>query len=203
MHTKKSLFVSAALLGAITAFCFTAPAFAGASDMTRGLAPKQRSLYTIIASLEGKRDNSIHLKLSADGRTRHFGDAVRLHLESSKDAYVVLIDQDAKGRTHFLVPNRWHRHALYLKANSTVTIPNDKARWSVVVGGPRGADMVYAIASNRRMSRREERHLLLEYRAGHAFPEERHPTRAAFRGLFIRRGKVRRGTASLRLNIVP
>jgi hypothetical protein len=114
-----------------------------------------------------------------------------------------LIDQGASGRTHYVVPNKWHQTALRLKAGKSETIPADNSGWSIDVGGPRGAEMIYAFASSRPFSEAHRNRLLHEIRSGQQFPEEARPTRAVFRDLFVKRGKVERGTATLKVYVVP
>jgi hypothetical protein len=198
-----------ALLGSTLSFCFVAPVFAqgkqeGAesAQATRQIVASQRSVLTMIASLwEGDKD-SIKIKLSPNRYVYHFGEVMKLRVMTDKDAYVVLLDQGASGRTHWLVPNRWHPNELHLKANAPITIP-DNAKWTFDVGGPRGVDVIYALASSTPVSREQMKRLRAEIESGQDFPEIKRPTRAAFRDVFVRKGKVQRGTANIKINVIP
>jgi hypothetical protein len=185
----------------------SAPSFAqekADAELTRGLNAQQRALLDTIKSLWKGDPDVIKVKLWASRRRPyHFGENMKLTVETDKDAYVYLIDQGPSGRTHYLVPNQWHQSALRLKARTPATIPADDGSWNINVGGPRGAEMIYAIASSKPFSAAHRERLLREIRSGEQFPQETKPTRATFRDLIVSRGEVRRGTANLKVYVVP
>jgi hypothetical protein len=196
------------LMALATALCvgLTIPALAQDkqdNEATRDLNPAQRSLLGVIKSLWKGHNDEISVKVTADHRLYHFGDAIKLRVEADKDAYVILIDQGASGRTHYLLPNKWHQHQFHIKAHTPVTIPPDNGDWTITAGGPRGAEMIYAIASSKPFSRTHERHILAEIKSGQNFPEEKKPTRAVFRDLVVSKGKVERGTTNLKVYVAP
>src|SRR5690349_11540628 len=107
----------------------SAPSFAqekADAELTRGLNAQQRALLDTIKSLWKGDPDVIKVKLWASRRRPyHFGENMKLTVETDKDAYVYLIDQGPSGRTHYLVPNQWHQSALRLKARTPATIPAD------------------------------------------------------------------------------
>jgi hypothetical protein len=79
------------------------------------------------------------------------GDAVRLIIETSEDAYVTVVDVGPSGRTIQLFPNAYQTDNL-VKANAPVEIPPAASAARIVVNAPFGAELVKVVASSKPMT---------------------------------------------------
>jgi len=75
------------------------------------------------------------------------GDRVQFLLDLNRDAYVLLIYQDASGALTQLVPNAIERNGFY-KAARYLSIPDARVPFEFIVGPPFGAETVWAFGSN-------------------------------------------------------
>ncbi len=75
------------------------------------------------------------------------GDRVQFLLDLNRDAYVLLIYQDASGALTQLVPNAIEKNGFY-KAARYLSIPDARIPFEFVVGPPFGTETVWAFGSN-------------------------------------------------------
>lgn len=75
------------------------------------------------------------------------GDRVQFLLDLNRDAYVLLIYQDASGALTQLVPNSVESNGYY-KAARYLSIPDARVPFEFIVGPPFGTETVWAFGSN-------------------------------------------------------
>ncbi len=95
------------------------------------------------------------------------GDAVRLFIETSEDAYVTVVDVAPSGQTIQLFPNAYQTDNL-VKANRPIEIPPAASGAHITVNAPFGAELIKVVASSKPMT---------------VVPEQQLEGRGAFRSL--------------------
>lgn len=84
------------------------------------------------------------------------GESVRLHFRTNRDAYVLLYDLDTTGQVRRLFP-RSRRDDEFVEGGVIYTIPQHRAGYRLVAGGPPGEEFVTAVASDRPLAVRWDR----------------------------------------------
>lgn len=74
------------------------------------------------------------------------GDPVYFHFESSKDAYLTLLNVGAEGEITILFPNEYMPFNRVV-ANKTYTLPTPEMGFDLHLGGPPGQELVKAFAT--------------------------------------------------------
>ena len=74
------------------------------------------------------------------------GERVRMFVQTSKDAYVTILNVDPAGATTVLFPNQYQSDNM-VRANHSVEVPDPDSLSQVVVGGTVGTELVKIIAS--------------------------------------------------------
>ena len=83
---------------------------------------------------------------------------VRVFVETSKDAYVTVLNVDPAGETTVLFPNRYQSDN-FVAAGRTLQVPDRGSRFRIVVGGVVGTELLKVIASTRPLPLFEARQL--------------------------------------------
>lgn len=91
-------------------------------------------------------DERLRIKLWAEKQRYKVGDAVKVFFESSRDAYVTLVNIGTSGRITILYPNKFSsRNAV--KARTTYSVPGAGEQYKLTLGGPAGVELVYALVT--------------------------------------------------------
>ena len=86
------------------------------------------------------------------------GEDVRLFVETSKDAYVTVLNVDPAGETTVLFPNRWQSDN-FVAAGRALEVPDRDAGFRIVVSGGVGAELLKVVASTEPVPLFEARQL--------------------------------------------
>ena len=136
----------AALAGAFAAAGLASSAVP--ADTARDLTVEQTAMYTMQATTSAAPAGALKVVAWVDhaDNTYAVGEAVRLYVRSSKDAYLTVLNVGPSGNTTMLFPNAAQRDAR-VGANQTVEIPAQGSGASIRVGGPVGRELIKVIAS--------------------------------------------------------
>ena len=84
------------------------------------------------------------------------GEAIRVGVRTSQDAYVYLFNVNADGQIDLFFPNGYEAgengRSNFVKANTNRVFPGAGADYSLSVGGPNGQDKLLALASTRELN---------------------------------------------------
>lgn len=96
-------------------------------------------------------------KGNGDIPTYQIGEAIRIGVEVSEDAYVYLFNVRPNGEIHQLLPNRFDDSGRNnrVRAGQTRYFPASNARYTFNAEAPRGLDKVIAVASRTELDTRE------------------------------------------------
>lgn len=138
------------IVSMVAASCLAlTPAVAADDDaITRDLTVEQTNLYTVQAPAAAATDglNVVAWVDHADN-TYAVGEAVRLFVRSSKDAYLTVLNIGPSGNTTLLFPNAFQKDSR-IAANTIVEIPSQDSGASIRVSGPSvGPELIKVIAS--------------------------------------------------------
>ena len=86
------------------------------------------------------------------------GENVRLFVETSKDAYVTVLNVDPAGETTVLFPNRWQSDN-FVAADRALEVPAGDAGFRIVVSGVVGTELLKVVASTEPVPLFEARQL--------------------------------------------
>ncbi len=78
--------------------------------------------------------------------TYYLGERIYVSFTVQKDSYVTIYDVDSTGNVNILFPNSYHRDNLVRKGR-VYTIPTPNYGYDLVIKGPAGDEVIYAIAS--------------------------------------------------------
>ncbi len=93
-------------------------------------------------------DLTVHVWLDrADGRYA-LGQSMQMWVQTSKDAYITVLNVGTSGRTRMVFPNARHRDN-YVPANQTLQLPGPNAPYSLQLGGPPGTELIKVLASTQ------------------------------------------------------
>ena len=76
------------------------------------------------------------------------GDRVQFLLNLNRDAFLLLIYQDAQGTLTELVPNGWEKTGFH-KAARYLSVPDSRLPFEFIAGKPFGAETVWAFAADQ------------------------------------------------------
>jgi hypothetical protein len=84
------------------------------------------------------------------GDVRHFreGDIVSFYVSLDKDAYLIIIYQDANNHLNLLIPNSLYRDNLF-KAGLFIPIPNEQNPFQFRISAPFGKETLWVFASDQ------------------------------------------------------
>jgi hypothetical protein len=117
-------------------------------------APPRQELQPKI-SIE-PRGHGLHVRVWTDvgeGGVAHPGQRVNVFFRTDRDAYVAVYNVDTRGKKTLLFP-RGPRPDGYVRGGDVVELPGPRARYDLVVRGPRGIERVIAVASDRPLGNR-------------------------------------------------
>jgi len=134
-----TLTLSAMLLAAAG----TLTAFADPRDGVDGIQPN------LVPVPRGGHNN---LKIDVwtrqgEGAVLYPGQSVDVFFRTKRDAYVVVVNIDTRGRARLLFPTRRYDDG-FVRGRRTVAIPGPHARYRLQVTGPAGVERIVAFASN-------------------------------------------------------
>jgi hypothetical protein len=81
-----------------------------------------------------------------EGAVLYPGQSVDVLFRTKRDAYVVVVNIDTRGRARLLFPTRPHDDG-FVRGRRTVAIPGPHARYRLEVTGPAGVERIVAFAS--------------------------------------------------------
>jgi hypothetical protein len=90
--------------------------------------------------------NGIRITLWTDKQRYRVGETVTFHFETSRDAYVTLINAGTSGAVTVLFPNRFSQ-GQEVKGKTVYSIPRSQDGYTMNVSGPPGIELVYALAT--------------------------------------------------------
>ena len=79
--------------------------------------------------------------------TYYVGERIYVSFTVEKDSYVIIYDIDSTGNVNILFPNPYHQDNLVRKGR-VYTIPTTNYEYDLVIQGPTGDEILYAVASN-------------------------------------------------------
>ena len=79
------------------------------------------------------------------------GEHVRIFVETTKDAYVTVLNVDPSGETVVLFPNEYQSNN-FVRAGRAIEVPDPSSRSQVVVTGTLGNELIKVIASTKSAS---------------------------------------------------
>jgi Domain of unknown function (DUF4384) len=95
-------------------------------------------------------DEEPSIKLVADKARYRVGESVTLRVEASRDGFLTLVNVGTSGKLTVLFPNRFSpTHEV--KAGKIYAIPEPKDNYELVLQGPAGSELVYALFTLRPM----------------------------------------------------
>ena len=128
----------------------TVASVAQTESVSRTLSVQQKTIKDVAPPMKSPPDVGEPLEVRAwvdrPDSTYARGERVRMFVETSKDAYVTILNVDPAGETTVLFPNRyqWDNE---LRASRPVEIPSPGSAFQVVVGGTVGTELIKVIAS--------------------------------------------------------
>lgn len=131
------------LLLALSAALLTAPAHASGAT----LSPQS----IIVNPAQPSLDVRVWVGKDAQGRgtaSYRIGEAIRVGVQVTQDAYVYLFDVSSAGEISLFVPNGYYGpQGNFVAAGQRTVFPGQGAQYTLTVGGPRGQDRILALAS--------------------------------------------------------
>jgi hypothetical protein len=82
-----------------------------------------------------------------DGALVHPGEAMKVFFRTNRDAYVIVVDIDTRGRASLLFPARQYDDG-FVRGRRTVALPERGAPYKLQVTGPAGVERIVAFASD-------------------------------------------------------
>ena len=126
-----------------------APLLAADEDAAaRDLTVEQTAIFTVQAPAAPAVSGTLSVVAWVDhaDNTYAIGEAVRLFVQTNKDAYLTVLNVGPSGNTTLLFPNAVQKNTR-VSANRIVEIPARNSGTSIRVGGPVGRELIKVIAS--------------------------------------------------------
>jgi len=82
-----------------------------------------------------------------EGSVFYPGENMEIFFRTNRDAFVVVVDIDTRGRARLLFPTR-SRDDGFVEAGRTMTLPGRRAGYRLMVTGPAGIERIVAFASD-------------------------------------------------------
>ncbi|WP_179166018.1 DUF4384 domain-containing protein [Azospirillum agricola] len=119
------------------------PPAAAADSLPRDLSAEQRP----IADLKPERtDLAITASVDRKDGVYRPGDKVELTVQTSKEAYVTVVDVGTSGKVHVVFPNQYQTDNR-VRGGQAVKIPGGSDSFDLKVGGPAGTEVLKVIAT--------------------------------------------------------
>lgn len=97
------------------------------------------------ASTEGPKSDLV-VELKSDKEVYRIGDMMHLSLRASRDSFLTVLSLGSSGNITVLYPN-FHSRGNSISGQGSLNIPADHADYDLVVGGPKGTEIIRAIIS--------------------------------------------------------
>jgi len=107
---------------------------------------KERVWLSKKKEIEPAREGEIKVKLWSDKPVYRIGETMTLNFKTDRDCYITILDAGTSGKVHILYPNRFSGGSKVL-AEKTYAIPGKDDGYAIIVGGPKGIEVVRAIAT--------------------------------------------------------
>ena len=138
-------------LGAVTmSVVVLSGGFAGAQEserpLSRTLSVEQTAVYDVKPPAQTQGGLDVVAWVDRSDYTYASGEDVRLFVETSKDAYVTVLNVDPAGQTTVLFPNQY-QSANLVRANRVLEVPDPASLSRIVVTGTTGTELLKVIAS--------------------------------------------------------
>ena len=148
----KYKFIGAIALSAAAVIVGVAAEQAARGPLSRSLTVEQAAVYDVQPPTRADtgRDDALKVLAWVDrpDYTYATGEDVQVFVETSKDAYVTVLNVDPAGETTVLFPNQY-RSDNFVAAGRAVKVPDPSARFRIVVSGSVGTELLKVIASTR------------------------------------------------------
>lgn len=150
-------------LGAVTmSVVVLSGGFAGAQEAakppSRTLSVQQTAVYDVQPPPPAPGNLDVVAWVDRPDYTYASGEDVRFFVETSKDAYVTILNVDPAGETTILFPNQY-QSANLVRANRVLEVPDPASRSRIVVTGTTGTELLKVIASTQPIRPFEARQL--------------------------------------------
>ena len=127
--------------------------FAGAQEaeqapLSRTLSVEQTTVYDVLPPAQVQGDLDVVAWVDRPDYTYAGGENVKLFVETSKDAYVTVLNVDPAGETTILFPNEYQSDNL-VRANRVLEVPDPASQSRIVVTGVTGTELLKVVASTR------------------------------------------------------
>jgi hypothetical protein len=109
------------------------------------------TVCTLLNSALATNNKPINLSITThlgDEQTFREGDIVSFYVSLEKDAYLVIVYQDASDQLNVLLPNALHANN-YFKAGWFVPIPNEQNPFQFRITAPFGKETLWVFASDK------------------------------------------------------
>ena len=140
----------AAVAASLLAAGGAAPSLAADDDAAaRDLTVEQTAIFSVAAPAPATAaSGALNVVAWVDhaDNTYAVGEAVRLFVRASKDAYLTVLNVGPSGNTTLLFPNAVQKDAR-VRANQVVQIPGAGSGTSITVSGPVGRELIKVVAS--------------------------------------------------------
>ena len=124
-------------------------------SVSRTLTVEQAMIKNVSPPGAMKRDNPEALRVLAwvdrPDATYARDEHVRIFVETTKDAYVTVLNVDPSGETIVLFPNEYQSNN-FVRAGQAIEVPDPSSRSRVVVTGTLGNELIKVIASTKSAS---------------------------------------------------
>ena len=118
--------------------------------LSRSLSVQQNAVYDVQPTVHAPDGLDVLAWVDRPDYTYASGEDVKLFVETSKDAYVTILNVDPAGETTILFPNQYQSDNL-VRANQVLEVPDPASNSRIVVTGTTGTELVKVIASTRRV----------------------------------------------------
>ena len=141
-------------LGAMTmSVVVLAGGFAGGQEaerpLSRTLSVQQKAVYDVMPPpVEAQGGLDVVAWVDRPDYTYASGEEVKLFVETSKDAYVTVLNVDPAGQTTVLFPNQYQSDNL-VRANRVLEVPDPASLSRIVVTGTTGTELLKVVASTQ------------------------------------------------------
>jgi Domain of unknown function (DUF4384) len=144
MNINSKQTIGAIVLGSLTLALSSAFATPQISPQSIIVNPVQSDL-SVNVSVDRAGSNPVY----------NIGDAIRVSVSVSDNAYVYLFSVHADGQIDQILPNRLSGGSQFLRAGETRSFPPAGGAYTLSIDGPSGQDKVLAVASKRQLDTSE------------------------------------------------
>ena len=135
---------------------------AGEQSVARTLSVEQTTIKDVAPPASSRPSGADSLEVVAwvdrPDSTYARGERVRMFVQTTRDAYVTVLNVDPAGVTTVLLPNEYQSDNL-VRANRAIEVPAPDSGSQVVVSGPVGTELIKVIASTEPIPLFEARQL--------------------------------------------